>query len=200
MESVRSKKVRSRRTPVANLASFAPRESDFLRTGIDRVPQRHAPRPSRRSACASRNRTFFAPRHPAIASPLPHSSADPPPGYPRPGKHTGAHPSARGKGPSSAPVSAPPRRYAPLCEHPPNIRRGVLRTAAPHHVPTRRPALRLKGRTLVPRLRQPPPPLALIELQSHPRRSDEIAIHPRIAEALPKFAFHPFQKRVNGVA
>lgn len=107
MESVRSKKVRSRRTPVANLASFAPRESGFLQTGIDGVPQRHAPRPSRRSACASRNRTFFAPRHPAIASPFPHSSADPPPGYPRPGKHTGAHPSARGKGPSSAPVSAP---------------------------------------------------------------------------------------------
>ena len=49
MESVRSKKVRSRRTPVANLASFAPRESGFLQTGIDRVPQRHAPRPSRQS-------------------------------------------------------------------------------------------------------------------------------------------------------
>lgn len=107
MESGRSKKVRSRRTPVANLASFAPRESGFLQTGIDGVPQRHAPRPSRQSACASRNRTFFAPRHPAIASPFPHSSADPPPGYPRPGKHTGAHPSARGKGPSSTPVSAP---------------------------------------------------------------------------------------------
>ena len=49
MESGRSKKVRSRRTPVANLASFAPRESGFLQTGIDRVPQRHAPRPSRQS-------------------------------------------------------------------------------------------------------------------------------------------------------
>lgn len=114
----------------SNLASFVSGESGFLRTGIDRVPQRHAPRPSRRSACASRNCTFFAPRHPAIASPFPHPSADPP-GYPRPGKHTGAHPSARGKGPSSAPVSAPTSVRPSLrasFQHP---RRGVLRTAAP---------------------------------------------------------------------
>ena len=155
MESVRSKKVRSRRTPVANLASFAPRESDFLRTGIDRVPQRHAPRPSRRSACASRNRTFFAPRHPAIASPFPHPSADP--------SATRAPESIQARTPPRAAKarrprpSAPPRRYAPLCEHPSNIRRGVLCTAAPRHVPTRRPALHLKGRTLALRLRQPPP-------------------------------------------
>ena len=174
MESVRSKKVRSRRTPVANLASFAPRE----RLSANR---------DRRGAAASRTPPISAVRvrltqlHLFRTAAPGHRVALPAPvgrplGYPRPGKHTGAHPSARGKGPSSAPVSAPPRRYAPLCEHPPNIRRGVLRTAAPHHVPTRRPALRLKGRTLVPRLRQPPPPLALIELQSHPRRSDEIAI------------------------
>lgn len=96
---------------------------------------------------------------------------------------------------------APSCRHVPLCEHLPNIRRGVLRTAAPCHVPTRRPALRLEGRALVPRLRQPPP-FASIESRSRPNASDEIAIHPppRIAEALPKFAFHPFQKRVNSVA
>ncbi len=199
MESVRSKKVRSRRTPVANLASFAPRESGFLQTGIDRVPQRHAPRPSRQS------------RAPHATAPFSHRGTRPsrrpsrtrqptlPPATRAPESIQARTPPRAAKARRPRP-SAPPRRYAPLCEHPSNIRRGVLRTAAPHHVPTRRPALRLKGRTLVSRLRQPSPPLALIELQSHPRRSDEIAIHPRIAEALPKFAFHPFQKRVNGVA
>ena len=199
MESVRSKKVRSRRTPVANLASFAPRESGFLQTGIDRVPQRHAPRPSRQS------------RAPHATAPFSHRGTRPsrrpsrtrqptlPPATRAPESIQARTPPRAAKARRPRP-SAPPRRYAPLCEHPSNIRRGVLCTAAPRHVPTRRPALHLKGRTLALRLRQPPPPFASIELQSHPRRSDEIAIHPRIAEALPKFAFHPFQKRVNGVA
>lgn len=175
MESVRSKKVRSRRTPVANLASFAPRESGFLQTGIDRVPQRHAPRPSRQS------------RAPHATAPFSHRGTRPsrrpsrtrqptlPPATRAPESIQARTPPRAAKARRPRP-SAPPRRYAPLCEHPSNIRRGVLRTAAPHHVPTRRPALRLEGRARALRLRQPPPPLALIELQSHPRRSDEIAI------------------------
>ena len=198
MESGRSKKVRSRRTPVAiwrvlcqERATFCEPGSTGCRSvthpahlGSPRAPHATAPfshrgtRPSRRPS-----RT----RRPTPRLPAPRKA------YRRAPLRARQRPVVRAR-------QRPPRRYAPLCEHPSNIRRGVLRTAAPHHVPTRRPALRLKGRTLVPRLRQPSPPLALIELQSHPRRSDEIAIHPRIAEALPKFAFHPFQKRVNGVA
>ena len=199
MESVRSKKVRSRRTPVANLASFAPRE----RLSANR---------DRRGAAASRTPPISAVRvrltqphlfrtaAPGHRVALPALVSRPSPRLPAPRKAYRRAPLRARQRPVVRARQRPPRRYAPLCEHPSNIRRGVLRTAAPHHVPTRRPALRLKGRTLVPRLRQPSPPLALIELQSHPRRSDEIAIHPRIAEALPKFAFHPFQKRVNGVA
>ena len=199
MESGRSKKVRSRRTPVAiwrvlcqERATFCEPGSTGCRSvthpahlGGPRAPHATAPfshrgtRPSRRP---SRTRQPTLP--PATRAPESIQARTPP----RAAKARRPRP------------SAPPRQYAPLCEHPPNIRRGVLRTAAPHHVPTRRPALRLEGRARALRLRQPPPPLALIELQSHPRRSDEIAIHPRIAEALPKFAFHPFQKRVNGVA
>lgn len=105
MESVRSKKVRSRRTPVANLASFAPRE----RLSANR---------DRRGAAASRTPPISAVRvrltqpHLFRTAAPGHRVALPAPvgrplGYPRPGKHTGAHPSARGKGPSSAPVSAP---------------------------------------------------------------------------------------------
>ena len=129
MESVRSKKVRSRRTPVANLASFAPRE----RLSANR---------DRRGAAASRTPPISAVRvrltqpHLFRTAAPGHRVALPAPvgrplGYPRPGKHTGAHPSARGKGPSSAPVSAPTSVRPSLrasFQHP---RRGVLRTAAP---------------------------------------------------------------------
>ena len=198
MESVRSKKVRSRRTPVANLASFAPRESDFLRTGIDRVPQRHAPRPSRQS------------RAPHATAPFSHRGTRPSRRPSRTRRPTPRLPAPR-KAYRRAPLRARQRpvvraRQRPHVSTP--LFASILPTSpkrrpshrCPRHVPTRRPALRLEGRARALRLRQPPPPLALIELQSHPRRSDEIAIHPRIAEALPKFAFHPFQKRVNGVA
>ena len=197
MESVRSKKVRSRRTPVANLASFAPRE----RLSANR---------DRRGAAASRTPPISAVRvrltqlHLFRTAAPGHRVALPAPvgrplGYPRPGKHTGAHPSARGKGPSSAPVSAPTSVRPSLrasFQHP---RRGVLRTAAPA---TSQPVAQrcISKAAPSPCVFASHPPFASIELQSHPRRSDEIAIHPRIAEALPKFAFHPFQKRVNGVA
>ena len=197
MESVRSKKVRSRRTPVANLASFAPRE----RLSANR---------DRRGAAASRTPPISAVRvrltqpHLFRTAAPGHRVALPAPvgrplGYPRPGKHTGAHPSARGKGPSSTPVSAPhvgtplfasilptseEASFAPL---PPATSQPVAQRCISKAAPS-------------PCVFASHPPFASIELQSHPRRSDEIAIHPRIAEALPKFAFHPFQKRVNGVA
>ena len=120
MESVRSKKVRSRRTPVANLASFAPRESDFLRTGIDRVPQRHAPRPSRQS------------RAPHATAPFSHRGTRPsrrpsrtrqptlPPATRAPESIQARTPPRAAKARRPRP-SAPPRQYAPLCEHPSNI-------------------------------------------------------------------------------
>lgn len=174
MESVRSKKVRSRRTPVANLASFAPRE----RLSANR---------DRRGAAASRTPPISAVRvrltqpHLFRTAAPGHRVALPAPvgrplGYPRPGKHTGAHPSARGKGPSSTPVSAPHVGTPLFASILPTSPKRRPSHRCPRHVPTRRPALRLEGRARALRLRQPPPPLALIELQSHPRRSDEIAI------------------------
>lgn len=155
MESVRSKKVRSRRTPVANLASFAPRE----RLSANR---------DRRGAAASRTPPISAvrvrltqphlfrtaaPGH-RVALPAPVGR---PPRLPAPRKAYRRAPLRARQRPVVHPRQRPPRRYAPLCEHPSNIRRGVLCTAAPRHVPTRRPALHLKGRTLALRLRQPPP-------------------------------------------
>ena len=173
MESVRSKKVRSRRTPVANLASFAPRE----RLSANR---------DRRGAAASRTPPISAVRvrltqpHLFRTAAPGHRVALPAPvgrplGYPRPGKHTGAHPSARGKGPSSAPVSAPTSVRPSLrasFQHP---RRGVLRTAAPA---TSQPVAQrcISKAAPSPCVFASHPPFASIELQSHPRRSDEIAI------------------------
>ena len=174
MESGRSKKVRSRRTPVANLASFAPRESGFLQTGIDGVPQRHAPRPSRQSACASRNRTFFAPRHPAIASPFPHPSADP--------SATRAPESIQARTPPRVaktrrpPPSAPPTSVRPSLrasfQHP--KRRPLHRCPPPRPNPS--PSAASQRPHPRPASSPAPPPFASIELQAHPRRSDEIAI------------------------
>ena len=199
MESVRSKKVRSRRTPVANLASFAPRE----RLSANR---------DRRGAAASRTPPISAVR---VRLTQPHLFRTAAPGHRVALPALVSRPSPRLPAPRKAYRRAPLRaRQRPVvrARQRPHVSTplfaSILPTSpkrrpshrCPRHVPTRRPALRLEGRARALRLRQPPPPLALIELQSHPRRSDEIAIHPRIAEALPKFAFHPFQKRVNGVA
>ena len=198
MESGRSKKVRSRRTPVAIWRVLCQERATFCEPGSTGC--RSVTHPAHLGGPRAPHATAPFSHRGTRPSRRPSRTRRPTPRLPAPRKAYRRAPLRARQRPVVHPRQRPPRRYAPLCEHPPNIRRGVLRTAAPHHVPTRRPALRLKGRTLVPRLRQPPPPLALIELQSHPRRSDEIAIHPRIAEALPKFAFHPFQKRVNGVA
>ena len=177
MESVRSKKVRSRRTPVANLASFAPERAAFCKPGSTGC--RNATHPAHLGSRVRLTQPhLFRTAAPGHRVALPALVSRPSPRLPAPRKAYRRAPLRARQRPVVRARQRPPRRYAPLCEHPSNIRRGVLRTAAPHHVPTRRPALRLKGRTLVSRLRQPSPPLALIELQSHPRRSDEIAIHP----------------------
>lgn len=130
MESVRSKKVRSRRTPVAIWRVLCQERAAFCEPGS--------------TGCRSVTHPAHlgGPRAPHATAPFSHRGTRPsrrpsrtrrptPPGYPRPGKHTGAHPSARGKGPSSAPVSAPTSVRPSLrasFQHP---RRGVLRTAAP---------------------------------------------------------------------
>ena len=198
MESGRSKKVRSRRTPVAIWRVLCQERATFCEPGS--------------TGCRSVTHPAHlgGPRAPHATAPFSHRGTRPSRRPSRTRRPTPRLPAPR-KAYRRAPLRARQRpvvraRQRPHVSTP--LFASILPTSpkrrpshrCPRHVPTRRPALRLEGRARALRLRQPPPPLALIELQSHPRRSDEIAIHPRIAEALPKFAFHPFQKRVNGVA
>ena len=174
MESVRSKKVRSRRTPVANLASFAPRE----RLSANR---------DRRGAAASRTPPISAVR---VRLTQPHLFRTAAPG------HRVALPALVSRPSPRLPAPRKAYRRAPLRAR----QRPVVRARQRPHVGTPLFASILPTSEeasfapLPPATSQPVaqrciskaapspcvfashPPFASIELQSHPRRSDEIAI------------------------
>ena len=155
MESVRSKKVRSRRTPVAIWRVLCQERAAFCEPGS--------------TGCRSVTHPAHlgGPRAPHATAPFSHRGTRPSRRPSRTRRPTPRLPAPR-KAYRRAPLRARQRpvvraRQRPHVSTP--LFASILPTSpkrrpshrCPRHVPTRRPALHLKGRTLALRLRQPPP-------------------------------------------